>query len=356
MSLKKPKQPRDGQKEAEEKKGKPSRRIEVNPDLLVDPAGEGSKKALEVMRNQMIHQERSLNIEEFQLYDLGFMKNQAWVLLEEIQLNRNMIANIDILNQYQHLVSVDASHCFIQEVNFSLPRLEYLNLSNNYLSKFPILEGMQRLNHLNLNSNKITDFKSANIKFTLHIEHLDLGRNRMAFDSKYDFVEFLHKLQKLAKLKSLDVDENPFFETENLKMFAGLNIKDEMVKTLTSLQTFNGDDMHTVKKQIKKAQIEDEIKDQNIFAGSDQIMDTEASEKEMTKRKKNKALPPSLDSLLESLESANGQPSFALEHLKDLSQAADRVVEKLDLIESTFALGKSEEEIEEMTETFMQNA
>jgi Leucine-rich repeat (LRR) protein len=53
-----------------------------------------------------------------------------------------MVSNIDILNQYKNLETIDASNCYIEDVNFNLPKLVRLDLSNNYLRKFPILENM----------------------------------------------------------------------------------------------------------------------------------------------------------------------------------------------------------------------
>ena len=71
-----------------------------------------------------------------------------------------MVSNIDILNQYKNLETIDASNCYIEDVNFNLPKLVRLDLSNNYLRKFPILENMQRLVYLNLNSNKLVECQS----------------------------------------------------------------------------------------------------------------------------------------------------------------------------------------------------
>jgi len=66
--------------------------------------------------------------------------------------------------------------------------------------------------------------------------------------------------------------------------------------------------------------------------------------------------PPTLKNLLYSLEAANSHPSSALNHLKQLSKDADRVVEKLDLVESMFVSTIDDSQIEEHIETFMQNS
>jgi len=88
-----------------------------------------------------------------------------------------MINNIDVLNQYTNLRIINATNCYIEEVNLKLPKLESLDLSNNFLKNFPILANMQKLKVLNLNSNKLFDFKQMNIEFTLGITTLDVGNN-----------------------------------------------------------------------------------------------------------------------------------------------------------------------------------
>jgi Leucine-rich repeat (LRR) protein len=99
-------------------------------------------------------------LESLDLHDLECMRGVSLKNLRDIQLSRNMVSNIDILNQYKNLETIDASNCYIEDVNFNLPKLVRLDLSNNYLRKFPILENMQRLVYLNLNSNKLVEFQS----------------------------------------------------------------------------------------------------------------------------------------------------------------------------------------------------
>lgn len=76
----------------------------------------------------------------------------------------------------------------------------------------------------------------------------------------------------------------------------------------------------------------------------------------MNEKNKNIGPPPSLDNLLYNLEAANGHPSYALDHLKDLANDVDKVIEKLEMVEQYFAPGKMDAEIEENVETFQQNS
>lgn len=62
------------------------------------------------------------------------------------------------------------------------------------------------------------------------------------------YEDFLNKLRGLNHLKSLYVAENPFFKHENLKIFPGINVKEELINQLRNLNAFNGDDMQDVAK------------------------------------------------------------------------------------------------------------
>ena len=73
-------------------------------------------------------------------------------------------------------------------------------------------------------------------------------------------------------------------------------------------------------------------------------------------KNKNIGPPPSLENLLYNLEAANGHPSYALDHLKDLANDVDKVIEKLEMVDQYFAPAKKDSEIEENIETFQQNS
>ena len=174
------------------------------------------------------------------------MKEFPWPNLEELKIDKNMISNIDLLVGFPMLKKIDASNNYIEEVNLYLPRLESLDLHNNYLKKFPILEGMHKLKHLNLKANQLSDFREVIIQFTPNIKNLDIEGNQIYFDNVDSFEDFLEKLKGLTYLRSLHVADNPFFMPKNLKIFPGINVKEEIINHLRGLDTFNGDDMSTV--------------------------------------------------------------------------------------------------------------
>jgi len=68
----------------------------------------------------------------------------------------------------------------------------------------------------------------------------------------------------------------------------------------------------------------------------------------MNEKSKNIGPPPSLDNLLYNLEAANGHPSYALDHLKDLANDVDKVIEKLEMVDQYFAPGKMDAKLKKM--------
>jgi len=66
------------------------------------------------------------------------------------------------------------------------------------------------------------------------------------FEARGEWNEFIQKLSKLIGLQHLIVDENPFFEHESLMKTQGVDIKEELIKSLKNLEELNGDDKQTV--------------------------------------------------------------------------------------------------------------
>lgn len=54
---------------------------------------------------------------------------------------------------------------------------------------------------------------------------------------------------------------------------------------------------------------------------------------------------PNLSLLCYHLDAANSNPSYAIDHLKDLAEDVDTILEHIELIDEYFAKNKSEEEI-----------
>lgn len=60
----------------------------------------------------------------------------------KIDISKNYLDNIDILNNYQRLKVIIASDNYIRTVNLQLPKLQDLDLRNNFIEKVPILSQM----------------------------------------------------------------------------------------------------------------------------------------------------------------------------------------------------------------------
>lgn len=148
---------------------------------------------------------------------------------------------------------IDASNNYIEEVNLSLPKLESLNLMNNYLKKFPKLKNMKKLKVLDLTSNKITDFKNVMAGATPNIERLELSRNDLQFETEQEFSHFIQILRQFTKLKTFQIQGNPFLKIERLKQIRQINVKEKFLKNLSSLERFNGEDVSKIRLQDEDA-------------------------------------------------------------------------------------------------------
>ena len=126
---------------------------------------------------------------------------------------------------------------------------------------------MKKLKFLNLNSNRLTDISEVICEFTPNIKHLDIGSNLIDFDNFNDFYNFLMKIKEWKNITHLIVEDNPFFLPENILKFPNINVIEEFINKLKSLEVFNGDNMITVKKNLKTSQIEHKLRQNNAELG-----------------------------------------------------------------------------------------
>jgi Leucine-rich repeat (LRR) protein len=187
----------------------------------------GNATAIERASRQCSKGEKSLDLVALQLHDLSFLHAFNWTSLEAAHLNRNLINSISVLNKFHNLKVINATNCYIEEVSLKLPKLEELDLSNNFLKSFPTLINMQKLRHLSLNSNKLMDLQEMNVDATLGLTSLDLGNNpTLSFEARRDFNALVAKLKKL-NLEYLDI------EVGSVTRVGGM---DELIKALPRLR------------------------------------------------------------------------------------------------------------------------
>lgn len=88
------------------------------------------------------------------------MLTDLWENTLEVNLSKNFLSSIDVLNQFRSLRYLTASENYIIEVSLNLPRLEKLDLRQNFIGKFPLLHQLPKLRDLDLSHNRLEDFKT----------------------------------------------------------------------------------------------------------------------------------------------------------------------------------------------------
>ena len=125
------------------------------------------------------------------------MKHHAWQNLSKINVSRNMLISIDILEMYHNLKMIDASTNYIQSVELNLPKLKELKLANNHLTQFPDIVTCKRLTFLDLSNNKIESIEDLRGNKFPHseLQVLNLSGNLLDFHNQDHFVDFLYQVK-----------------------------------------------------------------------------------------------------------------------------------------------------------------
>ena len=127
-----------------------------------------------------------------------------------INISKNYLDNIDILNHYQRLKVITASDNYIRTVNLQLPKLQELDLRNNFIEKVPILSQMPQLKVIILNANNITELKlQCKRENYVNIMKMVFRNNKIKF-TNMEVINFVKKLKEFKVLKVLNLENNPF--------------------------------------------------------------------------------------------------------------------------------------------------
>ncbi|XP_028681214.2 LOW QUALITY PROTEIN: nischarin [Erpetoichthys calabaricus] len=120
-----------------------------------------------------------------------------------------------IIPTWKTLTTLDMSHNFISSIDESvklIPKVEFLDLSHNGLSRVENLQHLYNLIHLDLSYNKLSLLESLHTKLG-NIKTLNLSGN---------LLESLSGLNKLYSLVNLDLTHNKLAQLEEIKNIGSL--------------------------------------------------------------------------------------------------------------------------------------
>lgn len=231
-------------------------------------------------------------------------------------------------------------------MNLQLPRLQELDLRNNFIEKVPILSQMPQLKVLVLNANNIAELKlQCKRDNHLNIMKMVFRNNRIKF-TNMEVISFARKLKEFKALRVLNLENNPFEKDPqiNAKIIRGLP---------QNLEMYNNQKKIYVQGTIAKTPDQDAPQADALGGDAGAQGDEEV--------KTGASVMPTLEALLYNLEAANSHPNKALEFLKQLYVDADRIkqvqaTQSQSVFVQSFTKAKDTHTIKENIETFMQHA
>lgn len=144
-----------------------------------------------------------------------------------------MLKNLRKLNLADNLIANIEKGCFL-----NLPKLEILELSNNFLNETSKFYNLEFLKRLTLNNNKFTKFTTDLIKGLNNLQELSLGDN---------LIEYI--LIDLSSLKQINLQNNRLKNLYFLN-FNNLESLDLEYNYLTSFENFNLNSTNRLKSLI----------------------------------------------------------------------------------------------------------
>ena len=72
------------------------------------------------IRDEINKNSNRLVLENQKLQDLSFMSGLLWESLSEIDLHKNYLSSIDVLNQFRNLKTITAADNYIEQINLNL--------------------------------------------------------------------------------------------------------------------------------------------------------------------------------------------------------------------------------------------
>jgi len=145
--------------------------------------------------------------------------------LESIYLGKNRINSMSWINAISHIKSLDVSKNNITRISaefLNLVNVEYLNLSDNQISRLNNLNEMQNLKYLFLSKNKIR-----------YIYGLTQLKSLICLDLSSNSIFKIENLKGLISLEYLNLNNNEIFLFENIQYLTSLKtlwIKNNMIQ------------------------------------------------------------------------------------------------------------------------------
>lgn len=230
-----------------------------------------------------------------------------------------------------------------------------LDLKNNYLTKVPYLNLFPNLRVLNVRANKIEELSFAYLKndkdkdnaptyYESKVEKLNFAANQISFKSMLEAQKFADQINSFKNLKFLNVEQN--------------KIKDSYLITIqqriNTVEVFN----NVLTKKNKNAEAKQIIGDQDVDGQNEEDFNSpETNEEQKTVYDAQKKEKRTLESITRRLQEANKNPSKALKHIHILTLNAEAILNLSHLkLDQIFTEGKSQDDIDDLIETFTSNA
>ncbi|TFD97093.1 CotH kinase family protein [Jeotgalibacillus sp. R-1-5s-1] len=176
-------------------------------------------------RPELTHGVRELDLKDLQLESIEGI--QYFKDLEVLDLKDNLITDAALLGELPKLRWLDLSGNNIEKVSLNTERLTYFNAEGNNLTHIEFLEGIPRVNEIDISDNEISDLQS--IRNMDYLTALDASRNH---------IKNLEPLSNLKNLIRLDLREN---QITDLSPLAGsVPLSDQLLLDGNQIVNFSG--------------------------------------------------------------------------------------------------------------------
>jgi hypothetical protein len=188
--------------------------------------------------------------EGFLIRDTTDMDPERLTSLHTLDVTDNMLNKL-FLKAYSNLKKVNAARNMIMEVNLSLPKLIYLDLSNNMISKMFDLSGVPALQNLNLSNNLLARVYFNELKPVANsLKDLNISFNKLNYEAD-EFISFIEGL-KVSNLVTLSIEGNDFITTRPLLTNT---YKELIIATLHTLTKINDETILVNRRDLNAQQI-----------------------------------------------------------------------------------------------------